>query len=36
MKNLNINVERLEKLHTPCHGCYFGAGLTVVSIIVLT
>ena len=36
MNNFKVNVEKLEKLETPCHGCYFSAGLTVVGLIVLT
>ena len=36
MKNLDINVEKLEKLAIPCHACCFAAGVGVGTIIVLT
>ena len=30
MKNLDINVEKLEKLAIPCHACCFVAGRGIV------
>ena len=34
MKDLKVNVEKLEKVEVPCHGCWFATGVGVVATII--